>query len=297
MKWKASRQGRRNGRQDEYSRARAQPSRIVLCGLLTSSFVLHTSSLVWAAHPFLTDDTGTQGKGNWQLELQYDYGRNDATADPGAGPVRQVSKAAVFTTVLTYGLLENLDMAVGLNYLNQRVIENGVSTEDSSGMADSTIDFKWRFYDADGLSFAVKPAVLLATGDENKGLGTGKTSWGGNFITTYKAKPWTFSGNVAYSHLRYQQSQDDAVNRSDLWRVSGGVSYSVREDLRLVGEAGVRTNPAKNDAFLQGSTGRFAMAGLIYSPTDKIDLDIGYRRGLNDAETRWTILAGATFRW
>jgi len=297
MKGKTSRQRRRNGRQDEYSRARAQPSRIVLYGLLTSSFVLHPSSLVWAAHPFLTDDTGTQGKGNWQLELQYDYGRNDATADPGAGPVRQVSKAAVFTTVLTYGLLENLDMAVGLNYLNQRVIENGVSTEDSSGMADSTIDFKWRFYDADGLSFAVKPAVLLATGDENKGLGTGKTSWGGNFITTYKAKPWTFSGNVAYSHLRYQQSQDDAVNRSDLWRVSGGVSYSVREDLRLVGEAGVRTNPAKNDAFLQGSTGRFAMAGLIYSPTDKIDLDIGYRRGLNDAETRWTILAGATFRW
>jgi len=297
MKWKASRQSRRNGRQDEYSRARAQPSRIVLCGLLTSSFVLHTSSLVWAAHPFITDDTGTQGKGDWQLELQYDYGRNDATADAGAGPVRQVSKATVFTTVLTYGLLKNLDWAVGLNYLNQRVTENGVGTENSSGMADSTIDLKWRFYDADGLSFAVKPAVLLATGDENKGLGSGKTSWGVNFITTYEVKPWSFSGNVAYSHLRYQKSQDDAVNRSDLWRVSGGVSYSVREDLRLVGEAGVRTNPAKNDAFLQGSTGRFAMAGLIYSPTDKIDLDIGYRRGLNDAETRWTILAGATFRW
>jgi len=252
---------------------------------------------VWAAHPFITDDTGTQGKGDWQLELQYDYGRNDATADAGAGPVRQVSKATVFTTVLTYGLLKNLDWAVGLNYLNQRVTENGVGTENSSGMADSTIDLKWRFYDADGLSFAVKPAVLLATGDENKGLGSGKTSWGVNFITTYEVKPWSFSGNVAYSHLRYQQSQDDAVNRSDLWRVSGGVSYSVREDLRLVGEAGVRTNPAKNDAFLQGSTGRFAMAGLIYSPTDKIDLDIGYRRGLNDAETRWTILAGATFRW
>ncbi len=264
---------------------------------LPSSLIPHPSSLVWAAHPFITDDTGTQGKGNWQVELQYDYGRNDATADAGAGPVRQVSKAAVFTTVLTYGLLENLDLAVGLNYLNQRVIENGVSTEDSSGMADSTIEFKWRFYDADGLSFAVKPVVLLPTGDENKGLGSGKTSWGGNFITTYEAKPWSFSGNVAYSHVRYEQSQDTAANRSDLWRVSGGVSYSAREDLRWVGEAGVRTNPAKNNPFLPGSTGRFAMAGLIYSPTDKIDLDIGYRRGLNDAETRWAILAGATFRW
>ena len=71
----------------------------------------------------------------------------------------------------------------------------------------------------------------------------------------------------------------------------------VGEELRLVGEAGVRTNPAKDDPFLPGDTGRFAMVGLIYSPTDKIDLDIGYRKGLNDAEPDWTVLIGATFRW
>jgi hypothetical protein len=71
----------------------------------------------------------------------------------------------------------------------------------------------------------------------------------------------------------------------------------MRDDLRLVGEAGVRTNSSRNDPYLTDSTGRFAMLGLIYSPTDKMDFDIGRRQRLNDAELDWTILVGATFRW
>ena len=261
------------------------------------AFLLLPPALAWAAPPFITDDTGTQGKGNWQLELQYEYDRNDATGDAGAGPVNQVSKSSTFSPVVTYGVLESVDIAVGLNYLKERVTENGAVTESPSGMGDSTIEVKWRFYEARGVSFAIKPSVLLATGDENKGLGNGKTSWGVNFISTYDAKPWQINGNVAYSHARYKLAQDDAENQSDLWRVSGGVAYSARDDLRLVGEAGVRTNPAKDDPFLPGHTGRFAMLGLIYSPDDKIDLAVGYRKGLNDAEPDWALLLGATFRW
>ena len=264
---------------------------------LFPSLIPHPSSLAWAAHPFLTDDTGTQGKGNWQLELQYEHGRNDATADAGAGPVRQESRSSVFTPVLTYGVIDNLDIALGFNRLKERVTENGAIVEDLSGMGDSSIELKWRFYDANGLSFALKPGVVLPTGDEDKGLGTGKISWGVNFIATYEAEPWAVYGNVAYSHVSYKLPQDEAANRSDLWRVSAGAAYSMREELRLVGEAGARTNQAKDDPFLPGDTGRFAMVGLIYSPTGKIDLDIGYRKGLNDAEPDWTVLIGATFRW
>lgn len=287
----------RNERHDPYRAGNARGSRFALYALLTSSLISNPSSLAWAAHPFITDDTGTQSKGNWQLELQAEHSRTDRTADAGAGPVRQESKSTVFTPVLTYGVLENLDIALGLNRVKERVTENGVVTEDPSGTGDSSMELKWRFYDANGLSLALKPGLLLPTGDENKGLGNGKTSWGVNFITTYETKPWAIHGNVAYSHARYQLPQDEAANRSDLWRVSAGAAFSVREDLRLVGEAGVRTNQAKDDPFLPGDTGRFAMLGLIYSPTDKIDLDIGFRKGLNDAEPDWTFLAGATFRW
>jgi len=30
----------------------------------------------WAAHPLITDDTGTQGKGNFQLEFNGQYDRD-----------------------------------------------------------------------------------------------------------------------------------------------------------------------------------------------------------------------------
>jgi hypothetical protein len=269
----------------------------VLRLMFTSSFLLHPSALVWAAHPFITDDTGTQGAGNWQLELQAERGQLDYTADAGAGPVEQRRKITVFTPVLTYGLRENLDVALGLNHVRQRVTENGMVTEDADGTADSTLELKWRVYEADGFSLALKPGLLLPTGDENRGLGSGKLSWGVNFITTYEAKPWTFLGNVAYSHVRYKLPQDADDNRADLWRVSGGLAYAVRDDLRLVGEVGVRTNASRNDPHLPGSNGQFAMLGAIYSPTGKIDLDVGFRKSLNHAEFDWTILVGATFRW
>jgi hypothetical protein len=39
------------------------------------------------------------------------------------------------------------------------------------------------------------------------------------------------------------------------------------------------------------------MLGLIYSPSDDLDLDLGVRRRLNRAEFDTAILLGATLRW
>jgi hypothetical protein len=59
----------------------------------------------------------------------------------------------------------------------------------------------------------------------------------------------------------------------------------------------VRTNPLKDDPFLPGSNGHFAMLGLIYAPSEDIDLAIGIRRAVNSGEADWAVTAGATFRW
>ena len=144
---------------------------------------------------------------------------------------------------------------------------------------------------------ALKPGLSLPTGDENKGLGSGKTSWALNFIAGYEVKPWSFMGNVAYTRTRFKLPQDAADNRSDLWRFSAGAAYSIGEQLRLTGELGVRTNEASADPFAPGRNAQFAMLGAIYSPTEKIDLDIGFRKGLNRAETDTVFLIGAAFRW
>jgi len=252
---------------------------------------------LYAAHPFITDDSGTQGKGYRQLELLGERDRNSRTADPGGGAVNQDIEVAVFNPVLTYGLLDTLDIAFGLNRLSQRTSENGVVADDASGTGDSTLELKWRFYEANGFGLALKPGLGLPTGNENRGLGTGKLSWGVNFIVTQEAKPWVFLANLAYTRTRYELPADAAANRSGLWRVSGGLGYSVSKEVRLLGEIGARTNSAKDDPFLSGETGNFGMLGLIYSPTDKIDFDIGVRTGLNHAEFDTAVLVGATFRW
>ncbi len=264
---------------------------------LASSFLLSSSALLWAAHPFITDDAGTQGAGKWQLELMAQRNRHDHTADAGAGPVQQRRRLTLFNPVLTYGLLDNLDVAVGLNHLRSRISENGAIVEESDGMSDSSLELKWRFYEQSGFSLALKPGVSLPTGDEARGLGNGRISWGVNLIADYEAGPWVWLANVAFTRARFKLPQDQADNRSDLWRLSGGAEYIVRKDLRLVGELGVRTNEAHNNPFLSGRHAQYAMAGLIYSPTEKLDFDIGLRKGLNRAETDTVLLLGAAFRW
>ena len=265
--------------------------------LLSSSLIPHPSSLAWAGHPFITDDAGTQGKGNWQLELMAQRDHYDRTANAGAGPVQQRSRSTLFNPVLTYGLLDNVDIALGLNHLRYQVTENGPVAGEASGTSDSTLELQWRIYEKDGLSLALKPGLTIPTGDESRGLGAGRAWWGINLIADYEAEPWIWLANIAYDRARYKLPQDQLDNSSDLWRVSGGVEYIVRKELRLAGELGVRMSESRNDPFLPGRHARFAMLGLIYSPTKKLDFDIGYRKGLSRAETDKTFLVGATIRW
>lgn len=250
-----------------------------------------------AAHPYITDDTGTQGSGRWQLELMAEQDRNARTADTDSGAVRQVRKLTLFNPVLTYGLHDTLDVAFGVSHLRQRTTEDGTVTQAADGAGDSTLELKWRFYERNGLSLGVKPGLALPTGDEERGLGAGKLSWGVNFILTQELEPWTLLANLAYARARYKLPEDAEANRAHLWRASVGVGYSVREDLQLVGEVGVRTNGAKDDPFLPGRNGRFAMLGVIWSLSEDIDLDAGVRKRLNRAELDTAILLGATFRW
>ena len=259
-------------------------------------FLLAAPASSWAA-PYITDDTGTQGAGKWQLELLAERTRHARTVDAGAGPVHQLRTASTFNPVLSYGMLGNLDIALGLNHVRQRTAEDGVITQSADGAGDSTLELKWRFYERNGLSLALKPGLVLPSGDENQGLGTGKLSWGVNFILTQEAKPWTFLADVAYAEARYKLPTDAQANHAHLWRASAGFGYTLRDDLRLAGEAGVRTNAARDDPFLPGRNGHFAMLGLIYSPSDRIDLDAGIRKSFSRAEIDKAFLIGATFRW
>jgi len=247
--------------------------------------------------PYITDDTGTQGRGNWQLELTGDYVRNDQSAMSGGVPVNQQRRATLLGPVLTYGITENVDVAIGVGHLRDRITENGVQVQDTEGTTDSTVEVKWRFYEREGLSLAIKPGLLPPTGDESEGLGTGRLSWGVNGILTYEKGPWTWLANLAYAEARFKQAEDAEANHRHLWRLSGGLGYRLHEKLKLAAEAGIRTNPVKDDPFLPGDNGCFVMLGAIFSPTDKVDIAVGLRKGTNTGEPDSAFPFGVTFRW
>lgn len=100
-----------------------------------------------------------------------------------------------------------------------------------------------------------------------------------------------------YMNARFKRSQDAETNHRHLWRLSGGLGYQLHEKLKPAAEAGVRTNPAKEDPFLPGNNGHFAMLGLIYSPTDSIDIAVGFRKSVNSGESDRAFPFGLTLRW
>jgi hypothetical protein len=238
----------------------------------------------FAAHPLITDDTGTQGPGNFQVEINGQYGHEE---EDGV-----TENAVELAAILSYGINDNMDIVLGIPYQYVRT-KDSEETVDEDGLSDMSIETKWRFYEKDGLSFALKPGVTLPAGDEEKGLGNGRVSYGLVVITTKEAAPLTFHFNLGYTHNEYKLEEDDETNRKDIWHVSLASEMQVVENLRAVANIGTERNSDKesntNPAFLLG--------GLIYSVSENFDMDVGVKGGLNKPETDYTILAGVTGRF
>ncbi|MFH1626281.1 MAG: transporter, partial [Pseudomonadota bacterium] len=64
--------------------------------------MLFWSELAFGGHPLITDDTGTQGRGKFQLELngKYDYDDKDGVKE----------KTTEMATSLTYGIIDEMDI-------------------------------------------------------------------------------------------------------------------------------------------------------------------------------------------
>ena len=101
--------------------------------------------------------------------------------------------------MLSYGINDNLDVVFGLPYQWSKVKEDGKITSDEDGISDISIEAKWRLYEKDGISLALKPGITFPTGDNEKGLGTGKITYSIFFITTKEIEPWAFHLNIGYN--------------------------------------------------------------------------------------------------
>jgi hypothetical protein len=243
----------------------------------------------YAAHPLITDDAGTQGKGKFLLELngQASYEKTDSVDDAGAN-IKTKERESELKAALTYGILDNVDVVFGVPYQWKKTKENDATVSDVNGGADLSLEVKWRFYEKDGLSFALKPGLTLPTGDEDKDLGTGRVTGSLYFIATKEINPWAFHVN-----LGYKRNENKLNQRDDIWHTSLAGELKVVNDLKLVANIGAERNTEKsshtNPAFLLG--------GFIYSIRENVDIDLGIKIGLNETEKDVACLGGIAMRF
>ena len=227
--------------------------------------VLFVSS-AYGAHPLNTEDTGTQGRGGWQLELNGERNRDEGV------------NGAQAAAVLSYGFTETADLQAGLAWQDTGV---------EKGAGDSLVAVKWRFWEQHAWSAGLRGGVSLPSGDDERGLGAGRTTWAALLIGQYDGERWMF-----LSHLGYRRNRNTLGERESIAELSGAVLYKASGALRLLLDAVATRNPDP-----QSERGlRSLVAGFIWSASKDIDLDAGIRRG-NDPAIDRAVMAGVTLRW
>ena len=246
---------------------------------IISAMILAFAADAFAAIPLITDDTGTQGKGNFQLELlgQYEHDSKE----------RIFAKTAGLLATLTYGIIDPVDIILNVPYRAWQTEDSG-SVVKGNGIADLAIEAKWRLYEEGGLSFALKPGFTIPTGDEQKGLGAGRMRYYLNLIATKKMRPWELDLNLAYI-----RNENTVGERKNIWFASFDVQAEVVENLKLALDAGVATNP-------DGSSNTplaYILGGLIWSLRENFDIGLGVKGGLTRPETDISVRGGITWRF
>jgi len=220
------------------------------------------------AHPLLTEDTGVQGKGGWQLEVNGERQRDPQPE--GVPPLRATQSG----TTLSYGVTDTVDFKVDLPYLRHQ------------GALDLAAGFKWRFYEDGPLSFGTLFGISLPTGDEQKGLGTGRYNAGASGVVSWQGERWEF-----HSHLGLRTNSNVIDQRDWLGHFSAAALYRVWQPFRVLLDVAWDSNPQAEAGALRNT-----VVGFIWSVTKDFDLDAGVRKG-SDSAIDTAILFGATLRW
>jgi hypothetical protein len=147
---------------------------------------------------------------------------------------------------------------------------------------------RWRFFESGGLSLAVKPVVLIPTGDREKGLGTGKTAYSAFFIISEDSDPWE-----VHMNLGYIRNENMLGAREDIWHVSLAAAYVMVEHLKICLDVGAETNrdvTSEIEPF-------YLLGGLIYAVNEDFELALGAKVASNRSETDYSVIPGVTYRF
>jgi hypothetical protein len=235
--------------------------------LVSLTFLFH---FAYAAHPLITDDPNTQGLDAYQIEMNTDWLRDDGV------------KSHVGTLTLTKGFSENADI-----YLNIPM-----TYSNPSGVNDVGLGVKWKFLHVDGLSMGLKPELRVASGDQQKDLGDGKSGAALLWMTQYEWGDFIWLFNIGSEYHRFSDPVQGSLHHSYVNKASMAMLYAINKEWTVLLDTGKRTNALKSQ-----SSPESIVFGVIYHPGEDLDIDVGYKKALNRAEIDRQIGLGFTWRF
>jgi len=245
--------------------------------------------LIWAStahamHPLLTDDTGTQGTGRLLLEMNGEYGSHTEG-------IRKTEEAKAAAS-LSYGVKEHMDVVATMPAQWLRIKENGMVTSDMSGAGDTSLEIKYRIFEVRdrGVSIAIKPGVSFPSGNEARGFGTGNMSETIVLISTIEGKFGAIHANFGHTHNTYRLAEDKISLTKGIWHTSLAGVLNLSTRLRSVANIGIETNAEKTAS----TNPSFLIAGVVYSITNALDIDVGIKQGLNSPASHVTLMGGVS---
>ena len=235
---------------------------VVGCGCLIGA-----GGVALGGHPFGTEDAGTQGKGNVEVEfnLEQQHG-NEGTKTTSLG------------NTLTMGISRKLDLAVGYAY---DFTKAGDGTR-SRAMGPVEATLKAALIEGKGPvpTLGVKAGVSLPTAEGEQTA----------FLATAIAE-WTFEPLEVFANVGTDIGTQLAGNAdaSTLTRVSVAGSYEVRKEWYLLSELlrEKQTSPSTPSSLEW-------LIGAKKEITETFSVDVGTRWGLNDHSPNVTYLLGFT---
>jgi hypothetical protein len=255
--------------------------------MIAITLLLALAPAAQAMHPLLSEDAETQGPGGVLVESNINYLKDN-----------EFKSSAVIVAV-TAGIGETMDAAVEMPYLSLR--PSAVTGDSESGLSDVVFKFKHRFYERDKKAgerdqfvptLAYQVLISQPTGNDEKGLGAGRSRWGARLISTTEWESVEINANIGYESSgralrRGNLTFDDAVLLSIAAKCDWKKPWEPVVELAVV-----RTKDI--DVFARMAT---ALVGLIYEPSEHFYADAGVRIGLNEHSEDYGLLAGIGYKF
>ena len=226
----------------------------------------------FAAHPLQTEDTGTQGAANVEIENGLSRARFDSTT------------LTVYQPQVSVGLATTVDAIVQPSV----VWQHSPGQSSTSGLGDTNIDGKWRFWGSDPWSFAIRAGVLAPTSQKGLGLPHGDVSEHALLVATWDDTPTTVHANLGLTHVPHAPGA-----RETIAHVSAAVMQQINEKLILTADGEVDQDPDASRKTWPGSL----LVGVIWTAKPGLDLDVGWQRSFSAQPVNRQWMAGLTYRF